>query len=370
MSQQEWYRAGEVVTLLKLASPEAVHDLADKGLLPTNGRAKKGRRYAREWVDALALHINRYPSSRNRDTALFELYALHREYCAVPSGVSRNAKEKCHKRVRLVAEQWADTGHICQLEQVAAELNISFVLMQSWAYLGHLSALPIGRKYYVTPRYSKYLIELFTEWLTVDEAAERLHVARSTIYTRVRGGKLAAVKCPDGFYRISPDEINRWKREFPEVPALPVGVAAQRIGCERSTLSQMIAEGSVAMVGQGTNRRVPEYEVERLRRRLNSLNAEFAWLQPIVMQPTKNLHMLSRQQAGKMLGVRAGTVGRWGEEGLLPFVTITLFDGNKMTRLYVKRYIAALRVYIGQRNPKRSIALAYRELCRTKGNIV
>ncbi|MEP7304196.1 MAG: helix-turn-helix domain-containing protein [Acidobacteriota bacterium] len=46
--------------------------------------------------------------------------------------------------------------------------------------------------------------------VSLDEAAQRLHVSRRTVYNRIREGRLETIRTPGGSQRVLLTSLSRW----------------------------------------------------------------------------------------------------------------------------------------------------------------
>lgn len=364
MREQEWYTLSTTKTLLK-TSERVLRVWVERGYAATNGRSHKARRYAKDWVDGLARLLSLYPPMRFTDEALLELYGLQREFNNLPPV----ARERHSARVRSLAERLADSGQVWRLEKLAAELGFSLSRLQKWSLVGKLSALRVGRNYYVSAVYGRYIVDVYSHWLTAEEAATKLGIWASSALERIARGKLPAVKCADGRYRIDPEVLKPFIVDLPDEPVVSVDEAVRRIGCVRRTLDYQIEHGRVATVGRHGKRQISEREVVRWQAWFSTLNG-FEWLQPQVTLTNRYKETFSLKQVAGKLKLGTATVGRWARLDLLPFLPASFSDEHKLERLFVKRYIEGLQRYARGEPLTLELAAEYKSLCEKNRRIV
>lgn len=369
MSDNEWYTRAESCALLRV-SPRVLHALCEKGQVATNGRTLKACLYAKDWVDGLAQLLSVYPPMRYLDETLFQLFVLWKEFHAPMPGSTRNARDMRSIKVRKATERLVASGSAWRLEEVAAELDVPLERLRKWSRTGRLAAMRIGRDYFLSARYAKYIVEVYTQWLTVSEAAEKLGIWESATRQRIVQGYLPAFKCADGRYRINPKVIKDHIVALPDEPSMSIVEAASRLGCEQRTLHGQISKGRVIAVGPNSRRLITEREVTRWEAWFFSLNPGFEWLQTPITLANRDRETVSLKRASKALKVGTATVGRWAEAGILPFLPDSFPSDTKLTRLFVRRYIIGLQRYARNEHVTLLQAVAYKKLCQERGDIV
>lgn len=369
MDWRDGYTNDEVCTLLNLGK-ESPRDLSRKGLLPSNGETPLQLRYARDWVDELAVLLSRYPSLGSRDTPMFELYAWYRKYHAPPPNLTRGQLDRYRARIRQECEKLVVAKRACTVDELAEKLRVEPRRLYKWGWNGKLSSVRLGFTHYTSARYAAYIVELFTRWQTAVEIAYDHGFEPKTVNLWMANGELAAVRCPDGIQRASPEVIAAFFAARTADSGLTISDAAARIGCDYRILVSQVSKGGVLSTGRGQLRRIPEDEVAYWEHQFNNLNPDFAWLQQIVMPDRRRqVALLSAKQVCKVLGVQPGAVTLWSQAGLLPFFVRSL-SRTVITRAFVSRYIDGLRRYAGGVKVARQQAVDYKQLCQAKGNIV
>jgi len=372
VSQEEWYTSAQARELLGLKE-RAVADLGAKGLLRTNEVATKGRRYAKDWVDDLVALLALYPPARNRDTALFELYALHRQYLAVPTDITRGRRDAQRAVLKSARDELVASGGVWPLERLAAELNLSPRRLRWWKRSGELAAVQFGPACFVTARYARYVVEVYTRWLTVDEAADAAGVTASGVKGWIAKDWIPVVML-QGMNRIDPRQLAAFleARSAPasEEPTFSFEEAAREIGCTARALASRVSAGGVMASGWRDTRRLSKDEVARWKEWFNKLNAEFSWLQPVVERPGRKVRTITARQTARILGIGSGTTSLWSQADLLPFFPGSFLVRGPVTRLYVRQYVMGLRRFASGPKVRKREAVAYKKLCQEKGNIV
>lgn len=365
-SRAGWYTTAQTCVLFRLENAKAPAELHSKGLLPSKKNAA-GRLYAKDWVDALAALLVNYPSMHSRDERLFELYALNREYHS-HADASPDQRKRLRAKVKRKCEQLCADGKVWKLQQLAEVLELSEDRVRAWAHRGKLSALRFGNTWYLTARYAKYVVRVYTRWKTTHELAEEWNVPYDVLVEGWIGrGELPAVKFADGMYRIDPEVFRAHMAAYTGVT---LQEAARRIGCDKSTLTQQVHSGTVASTGWRYSRRIPEQEVAKWEELFNNLNADFAWLQPIVAQPGQAVQTLTSRQTQRALKASPAHLTLMSQEGLLPYFPRSFVVRERVIRIYVRRYIIGLAAYVGGGTATRRQAAAYKALCKERGNIV
>jgi excisionase family DNA binding protein len=370
--EPKWYTRSEAAERLGVDAL-APSRLSTRGLLKSNGLQKSQQRFDASWVDEIAALIAMAPPQKNYDQALFELYALYREYHTIPEGVSRGGKDMHHARVQKACQEIVVAGRLWTLEQLAEQLNMRVERLRGWVTKNRLCALRLGQRTYLTARYGRFVVHVVTKWLTVDEAAEKWRITPGTINKWISHGGLDAIRLPDGMRRIEPKVLERYmnaRASQSDDTAMPLDVAAAFIGCTYASLRSNVSDGTVKSEGFGGTRRIPKEEVLKLHEWFNNLNAEFRWLQPLLRRPVSEVQTLTAQQTARILKVGPGAITLWSQNGLLPFVPLSFMCTGSIIRKFVRLYIVGLSAYADGGKVARHQVRAYKKLCQEKGNIV
>lgn len=369
MSEQEWYESARACAVLGV-SDRVLRGLAQKGYVPTRRYADMRLEYPKDWMEDLARLLSCGSSERYGDRALFELYKLYRSYYDIDHCTTAQLNYR-RKKVGIARRKLIASGSIWRMQQLATRLNVPLSRVIDWAHAGRMQVLRFGRSYYLTARYAKYIIELWTEWQTVADLALLHNVTRYKIRDLIRRKKLAAVTFVDGYIRADPAMLRELLTLRPQEKegCYTLEEAAKRIGCDKHTLIESVCRGTVASVGCGDDRRIPEREIVRWEEWFKHLNDGFAWLEPIITHPGRSVQTMLAKHVITVLGKSQPTITRWSKEGLLPFYPDSFTKGCRVLKLFVRRYIMGLKQYAGEK-VLRSHAVEYKKLCQEKGNIV
>jgi hypothetical protein len=369
MDTTGWYTPAQTRALLKLAAKTPAQ-LSARGLLPFKGVRGAGRFYSREWVDDLARLLANYPSWRSCDMVLFELYAQYRNYHESLPRDTRYYRLLHHRKVWNECEELVAAGRAWTLQQLADELDLPLWRMHHWVKQGRLSALRFGDRGYLSARYGRYVVEIWTQWETMAVLGERWGISEHTIREWVHKEEFPAVVTWNNALRINPEVFRKFVEARAPEGTVSLDDTARRLGLEVHAVVCRISKGGLSSVGFKATRRVPEEEVAHWEKWFKSLNPEFAWLEPILVRPGHSVRTLTSPQTYRMLNVSPATLSNWCRAGLLPFYPASFAMTGSPIHKFVLRYIAALQRYAGGEKVTYKQVRDYKALCQEKGNIV
>jgi hypothetical protein len=284
----------------------------------------------------------------------------------------RGRGDVVHAEVHLACRTLIEAGEVRTLNQLAEAVGFPFPRMRSWARKGFVEALKFGKTYYVSEKYALYFIDVWTRWETVKELSAKSGVKAGTIAYWANKQKVRAVRFANGGHRIDPQSFYEYLEKGRFVAeGVTVDDAVARIGCNPGTFACRVSQGVIVSVGEGANRRIPEEEVIRWEKWFKRLNAEFAWLEPVIIQPERQVETITLQQGRRILGVQQTTMATWSKDGLLPFFPGSFTaEGGSVMRLFVKRYILGLQRFVYGGKATRAKVIAYKACCEERGDIV
>lgn len=337
-------------------------------------------RYDKDYIDSLALLLEVYALNDKTDPWLYELFALRWEYRRIAPTLDATGSNALRRKVKAECARLEAIGQIYSDLTLADMLHLPHTRIQTWAREDRITAFSIGRDWYVSRRYGRYLREMFRRWPTASAAAYELDVDVDSLYDRSKRQAIKAVKGPDGLYRFDPIGVEAYRQELAETRRkatetgevlLTYKEAATRLGVTRDDIWVGVHTKAVQSVGLMGAPRLTESEVAAWEARFKLYNRAFRWLQPHPkaaggFRPA----MLSRKQAARVLGVDVETVSRWTTLDLLPYSNCSFSSTGRISARYPRLYIFGLNKFMGERRKTRTLAGEYKKLCQQKGVIV
>lgn len=373
-SRQEVYGTRAACRVLGY-SPRVMEDLRNEdGFLFFRGPT--GRiQYDKQYVDGIAAKIAMYPPRlrRKRDEVLFRLYTLQYKYVHAVTGLSDKQCRKYRKSIQSECDALVANGRAFIVADLASRIGKDPKRLFAWGRSGDVPIIQIGKRSFVSERFARYLIMLFTKMLTVAEAADAARMSIGQVEGKINRGEILSIKCVDGLHRLYPStvaELEAAEDERLSSELLTITEAAKRLGVGFSSLARAVSQGLVTSTGEQRKRRIPATEIELRLKQFDRLNEPFAWLQPLVVSAGIKPQTLTADQAAKHLAVERKRLSPWALAGLIPFFPESVPTPNHERRRYLRLYIFGLSKFAGNQKTTQEILERYKELCQEKNCIV
>ncbi|HSE61747.1 MAG TPA: hypothetical protein VLA88_05650 [Candidatus Saccharimonadales bacterium] len=344
--------------------------LRDSGILPSY-LPPRGRYYLYDalQVDYIAskIRLARRHGSPGRDVALIELCYLQRVYESCPPDKPKSARERHAASVNSRCRTMVADGRVMTVAMLADQLSgsVDRRTVERWASDGKIVVIKIGRVQYLSVQYGNALVRLMTEYIPLPRAAEKLGCARSTLGVRVRQGRLAGLRGPDGIVRINPVSLDRlhkaWETDEPE-GSLTVEAAAAALNVNIGALRMRICVGAVESVGFGSARRIPLEVIEKLKVKRTGLNPGFQWLDANIAFSDRRPTTFTARQTFRRLSISPSTLTVWSQLDLLPYY-VSSIEAKQDYRIFVAQYIQGLVRFVGGGRVSKQQATEYRQRC-------
>lgn len=330
--------------------------------------------YDSAYIDYLAEKIAFYSAEAHEyDTTFFVLCTLQWQYVSVPEHLTIRKRKEYHEQVKARCEEVVASGKALALDDLEELIGKRYSTLSKWGRKGVAPFIPIGRKTYVSRRYTNLLISVFTKWQTPIEAAARSGVSAYTIRERIGKGTVSARLCQDGEFRIDPAVVATLATPTADESGerlVTIAEMAERLNVRQGTVRHQMHMGSIRTVGKFKNVRIPESEVVKWEEYFNNLNTPFAWLQPLIAQPGKKPQTLTTYEGARLLSISQDKLSLWCRKGVVPFFPKSFTMHGSEMRDIVRLYVYGLRKFAGEGAVAFATAVRYFELCREKKCII